>query len=395
MAYFDHAATTQPRPEALQAMWPYLTEQFGNASSVHERGANAANAMDWARTVIAECTGFRASDVIFTSGGTESDNLAIVGIALANPRGRHIVSARTEHEAVLQSIAWLERMHGFEVSWIELDDTGLVSPSALQDVLRSDTTLVSLMLVNNEIGTVQPVAELAAIAHESGALVHCDAVQAAGWCDLSGLGVDALALSGHKIGAPQGIGVALIRSNLALEPAVWGGGQQDGRRSGTENVGGAVAMATALALAERDRQQGAAERVTALRDRLIEGVLAAAPQAKLTGPNPRFPSGGAAGGSPERSRGVEGRAPHIASFVFEDVSGEALLVDLERRGVVCSSGSACAAGKNEPSHVLLALGYSPELAHTSVRFSLGRETTEADVAIAIEALQQSLTDLLA
>lgn len=385
MAYFDHAATTQPRPEALQAMWPYLTEQFGNASSVHERGAHAANAMDWARTVIAECTGFRASDVIFTSGGTESDNLAIVGLALANPRGRHIVSARTEHEAVLQSIAWLERMHGFEVSWLELEDTGHVSASALQDALRPDTTLVSLMLVNNEIGTVQPVAELAAIAHESGALVHCDAVQAAGWCDLSGLGVDALALSGHKIGAPQGIGVALIRSNLALEPAVWGGGQQDGRRSGTENVGGAVAMATALALAERDRQQGAAERVTALRDRLIEGVLAAAPQAKLTGPDPRVLTA-----LNERTS----RAPHIASFVFEDVSGEALLVDLERRGVVCSSGSACAAGKNEPSHVLLALGYSPELAHTSVRFSLGRETTEAEVDLAVEALQQSLADLL-
>lgn len=376
MPYFDHAATTQPRAEVLQAMWPYLTEQFGNASSVHERGKHAAEALDRARMVLAQLTGFASEDVVFTSGGTEADNLGIVGLALANPRGRHIISARTEHEAVLQSIAWLERMHGFTVTWLELDEAGVVTPAALSAALRPDTTLVSLMLVNNEIGTVQPIAKLAELAHASGALVHCDAVQAAGWFELTGLDVDALALSGHKIGAPQGIGAALIRSQLQLEPTVWGGGQQAGHRSGTENVPGAIALATALALAERDRLAGTSERVATLRDRLIAGVLAVAPQARITGP-------------------TQQRAPHIASFVFANVNGESVLLGLEERGILCSSGSACAAGSTDPSHVLIALGFDSALAHTSVRFSLGRETTEAEVDQAVSTLEATLAALRA
>ncbi|MGV1034668.1 MAG: cysteine desulfurase family protein [Microbacteriaceae bacterium] len=395
MTYLDHAATTQPRAEVLQAMWPYLTNEFGNASSVHERGQHAAEALNRARTVLAELTGFRPSDIVFTSGGTEADNLGIVGLALANPRGRHIVSARTEHDAVLQSIAWLERIHGFETSWVEAQPDGSMLVESLHDALRPNTTLVSLMLVNNEIGTVNPIAELTTAAHAVGALVHCDAVQAAGWFDLRGLGVDALAISGHKIGAPQGVGAALIRSHLPLEPTVWGGGQQDGRRSGTENVAGAVALATALALAERDRLAGASERIAALRDRLIDGVLTLAPQARLTGPGSIRPlrslSGGEAG--IETRRTEIARAPHIASFVFEHVNGEALLIELERHGVICSSGSACAAGRTDPSHVLLALGFPPALAHTSVRFSLGHDTTELDINQALTALAASLKSL--
>lgn len=377
MIYLDHAATSQPRPEALQAMWPYLTERFGNPSSVHERGAETAEAMEQARSVIAELTGFAANDVVVTSGGTEADNLAIIGLALANPRGRHLVSARTEHEAVLQSLAALHDQHGFEISWLELTSDGTVTPDALRAALRPDSTLLSLMLVNNEVGTVQPIAELAAIAHSIGALVHCDAVQGAGWLPLSDLGVDALSLSGHKVGAPQGVGAAIIRSRLAVHALQLGGGQQRGRRSGTENVPGAVALAAALALAERDRRAGAAERVAILRDRLIDGVLAALPGARLTGPI-----------APSQ------RAAQLASFVFERVSGEAMLLELERRGVICSSGSACAAGSTEPSHVLLALGLSPELAHTAVRFSLGLETTEADIEHTIWAVSDAARTLL-
>lgn len=373
--YLDNAATTRPRPEALAAMWPYLTDQFGNPSSVHERGAQAKDAMDRARTVLAELSGFRPEDVVFTSGGTEADSLALIGLALANPRGRHLVSARTEHEAVLASIDQLVRLHGFAVSWVELAADGSVSAEALRAALRPDTALVSLMLVNNEIGTVQPIAELAAVAHEAGALFHTDAVQAAGWLPLAGLGVDALSLSGHKIGAPQGVGAALIRAELALEPTVPGGGQQRGRRSGTENVPGAVALATALALAERDRLAGASERIAAVRDALIRRVGEIAPQAQLTGP-------------------ASGRAPANASFVFAGLNGEALLIELERHGVICSSGSACAAGRTDPSHVLLALGFSPELAHTSVRFSLGHDSTAADIEQAATALQASLNSLL-
>ncbi|MFM6973660.1 MAG: cysteine desulfurase family protein [Agromyces sp.] len=374
MIYLDHAATSPPRAEALHAMWPQLTTEFGNPSSVHERGRAAADALERARTVIAELTGFRADDVVFTSGGTESDNLAIAGLALGRPRGRHIVSARTEHEAVLQSLAWLERWHGFSVSWVTPEPDGRITAAAVRRELRSDSTLVSIMRVNNEIGTLNPIAEIAAAAHELGALVHSDAVQAVGWSDVRTLGVDALSLSGHKIGAPQGIGALCVRSGLPLEPTVWGGGQQRGRRSGTEPVALAVALASALAFAERDRQLGASEQLAELRDALIAGVRDVAPHAQLTGP--------------ERER-----AAHIASFVFPGVNGEAVLLGLEERGVTCSSGSACAAGRTDPSHVLMALGFPESLARTAVRFSLGRETSAADIERTIAALDDTLREL--
>jgi cysteine desulfurase len=310
---------------------------------------------------------------VFTSGGTEADNLAVKGIALANPRGRHVVVSPIEHEAVLEAAAYLARVHGFTIDEVEVDAGGLVHPEALARVIRPDTTLVSVQLANNEVGTVQPVAELAAIAHASGALMHTDAVQAAGWLPLSldGLGVDALSLAGHKVGAPKGTGALIVRGRIPLEPVLHGGGQERGRRSGTENVAGAVAFATALRLAEAERAD-AAPRVAELGADLIDRVTTEVPAAVLTG-------------DPDR------RLPGTVSFVFPGTSGEAVLLELERDGVICSSGSACAAGSDEPSHVLTAIGVPAELAQTAVRFTLGAETTAEDVAEAASAVARAVS----
>ncbi|MCI2959267.1 cysteine desulfurase [Agromyces atrinae] len=373
MIYLDNAATTPVRREALEAMWPYLTNDFGNPSSAHDVGASAARGLDAARRTVAAVAGCRASDVIFTSGGTEADNLAIKGIALASTRGRHLVTTRIEHDAVLESVDYLVRVHGFEASFVPTDATGLVDPAELAAAVRPDTALVTIQYANNEIGTVQPISELAAVAHAAGAPFHTDAVQAAGWLPLAGLGVDALSLSGHKVGAPKGSGVTIVRGRTPLEPLVHGGGQERGRRSGTENVAGAVALATALTLAEAEREDAAA-RVSTLRDVIIERVLAALPDARLTG-HPSL------------------RLPGTASFVFAGTSGEAVLLELERVGIVCSSGSACAAGSDEPSHVLTALGLSRELAQTAVRLTLGTgasadeiDRTAASLIAAVETV---------
>ncbi|MRG60960.1 aminotransferase class V-fold PLP-dependent enzyme [Agromyces sp. CFH 90414] len=373
MIFLDHAATSPVRREALEAMWPYLTGEFGNPSSRHRLGDGAARAVDWARGEVAAVAGCRPGDVVFTSGGTEADNLAIKGLALATPRGRHVVVSAIEHEAVLESAAYLERRHGFDVSRLPVDGEGLVSPAALQDVLRDDTTLVSVQLANNEVGTIQPVAALAGVARAVGALVHTDAVQAAGWLPLGldALGVDALSLAGHKVGAPKGTGALIVRGRLPIEPVVHGGGQERGRRSGTENVAGAVAFATALRLAERERVDAAA-RVGSLAARFTARVLAEVPGARLTG-------------------APEARLPGTCSFVFPGASGEAVLLELERDGVFSSSGSACAAGRDEPSHVLTAMGLPADLAQTAVRFTLGRETTADEVDAAADAVARAVS----
>ena len=370
MIYLDNAATTSVKPEALQAAWPWLTSEFGNPSSTHELGNRASVALEAARKAAAKFFNVRASEITFTSGGTESDNLAIIGLSLANPRGKHIVSARTEHEAVLAAIAYLERVHGFETTWVELDEFGQVLN--LKSALRPDTTLVSLMLANNEIGTLHNITKFAAAAHEVGALFHTDAVQAVGWVDLDvkELGVDALSVSGHKFGAPKGSGVLVLRAGAHAEPLIHGGGQESGLRSGTENVAWAVAIATALeALAPAETE---AARVAKLRDEFIKQVLEQVSITKLTG-HP------------------QNRLPNIASFTLEGVSGEAVLLELERRGVIVSSGSACAAGSDEPSHVLLAIGVSTELAQTAVRFSFSHETTAEELKLAAQALAESVS----
>ena len=352
MIYLDSAATTPVRREVLDAMWPYLTAEFGNPSSSHALGHRAAEALKQARATIAAILNCRTSEITFTSGGTEADNLAIKGIALSTPRGRHIVTTGIEHEAVLASCDYLQRHHNFEITHVPVDRFGTVSPLAFADALRDDTTLCTVMLANNEVGTIQPIAELAALAHSRNIPFHTDAVQAAGALDLNvaTLGVDALSISGHKLGTPKGIGALYLRSRIPTEPILHGGGQERGRRSGTENVAGAVGLAKALELATANR----AERMThlsALRDELIRGIVTGVPSAILTG----HPTN---------------RLPNNASFCFPGTSGEAILLQLEERGILCSSGSACAAGRDEPSHVLLAMGVPPEVAQTAVRLSL-------------------------
>jgi len=370
MRYLDNAATTPVRREVLEAMGPYLTREFGNPSSHHTVGESAAAALEDARGRVARILGMRAGDVIFTSGGTEADNLAVkgIGIAAQQRRGaRHLVTTPIEHEAVLQSADYLSRIHGFEVTLVPVDADGRVRAGAVADALRDDTALVSVGYANNEVGTVQDVAAIAAVAHARGLPFHTDAVQAAGWMPLDGTGADAISLAGHKLGAPKGTGVLAARGRVPLEPLLHGGGQERGRRSGTPDVAGAVALATALELAESERERDA-EAVSALRDAFIARVLSAVPAARLTGdPGQRLPG--------------------TASFTFAGTSGEAILLELERRGVVSSSGSACAAGSDEPSHVLVAMGIAPEVAQTAVRFTFphGLRDELMDVADAVVA----------
>ncbi|KQR85916.1 cysteine desulfurase [Microbacterium sp. Leaf179] len=335
-------------------MAPYLTRFFGNPSSHHEIGEAAASALDDARSRVARVLGLRAGDVMFTSGGTESNNAALKGLVLGSGR-RHLVTTAIEHESVLASADYLARFHGTEVAYAPVDAAGTLTPDALADVLRDETALVSVGYANNEVGTIQDAAALAAVAHARGVPLHLDAVQAAGWLPLAGLGADAITVAGHKIGAPKGTGILAVRGRLPFEPLLHGGGQERGRRSGTPDVAGAVAIATAVTLAE-DEREAEARRVSALRDAFVARVLALVPGARLTG-------------HPER------RLPGTASFVFPGTNGETVLLELERRGVVSSSGSACAAGSDEASHVLLALGIAHDEARTAVRFTLPRGLT--------------------
>lgn len=359
--YLDNAATTPVRPEVLEAMAPYLTRVFGNPSSHHEVGEAAASALDDARRRVARIVGMRAGDVVFTSGGTESNNAAIKGLVLGSAR-THLVTTAIEHESVLASADYLRRLHGVEVTHAPVDATGSLTPDALADALRENTALVSIGYANNEIGTIQDAAALAAVAHERGVPLHLDAVQAAGWLPLSDTGADAMTIAGHKVGAPKGTGVLAVRGRLPFEPLLHGGGQERGRRSGTPDVAGAVAIATALELAEAERVEAAA-RVGALSAAFIARVFANVPGARLTG----HPSH---------------RLPGTASFVFPGTNGETVLLELERRGVVSSSGSACAAGSDEASHVLLAVGVDHDEARTAVRFTLPRSLSGSLDAVA-------------
>ena len=384
--YLDHAATSPVRGEVLEAMAPFLTRDFGNPSSHHTVGESAAAALEDARARVARVLGMRTGDIVFTAGGTEANNLAVKGIVLAALAGAarpgaatvdgrpsetdhartHIITTPIEHESILESVHYLERFHGVASTFIDVDGAGRVDPAAVAAAIRPGTALISVGHANNEIGTIQDVAGIVAAAAPARVPVHIDAVQSAGWLPLAGLGADAITIAGHKLGAPKGIGALAVRGRVPLEPLVHGGGQERGRRSGTENVAGAVALATALELAETEREEVAA-RVGAESARFIAGVLAAVPSARLTG-------------DPVR------RLPGTASFVFPEVSGESVLLELERRGVVSSSGSACAAGSDEPSHVLLACGLPPAVAQTSVRFTLGRAGLAGDAPERLAAL---------
>ena len=395
--YLDNAATTPVRSEVLEAMLPYLTREYGNPSSSHTVGEAAASALADARARVAAVLGLRAGDVVFTSGGTEANNLAVKGMAIAawlrsgsQQAGRraHVITSAIEHESILESVDYLSRVHGIDITRLPVDALGLIDPAELATAVRPDTVLVTLGYANNEVGTVQDAAALsAAVARAVGAQpegnadfvrssaprrripLHLDAVQAAGWLPLRAdeLGAEALSLAGHKLGAPKGVGVLAVRGRIPLEPLLHGGGQERGRRSGTENVAGAVGFATALEHAELERVDSAA-RVARLRDDFVAEVLASVPQARLTG-HPVH------------------RLPGTASFTFAGTSGEAVLLELERRGVVSSSGSACAAGRDEPSHVLVAMGIPAEVAQTAVRFTFSHRQRDSlhDVAAAVAA----------
>jgi len=375
--YLDRAATTPVRREVLEAMWPYLTGVFGNPSSTHGVGDEAARGLTAARAAVAGVLGCRPAEVVFTTGGTEGANTAIKGIALAAPRGRHVVTSAIEHEAVLESCAYLARFHDFDVTVLPVGSDGRVDPAALRAALRADTTLVSIAHADNEIGTVQDVPALAAVAHEVGARFHTDAVQSAPWLPigLGALGVDALSLSGHKLGAPKGTGVLAVRSGVPLEPLLHGGGQERGRRSGTEDVAGAVAVATALGLAAETVWSGEGT-ATTVRDAVLDGVLDAVPGAFVTG-----------------SR--EHRLPGHASFCFPGVNGETVLLELEQRDVVSSSGSACAAGSTEASHVLTALGIPEDVARTALRLTFDAALTSDDVPVVVGAVADAVATVRA
>lgn len=355
-------------------MEPYLTAVFGNPASHHTAGETAARALEDARTRVARVFGARVGDVVFTGGGTEANNLAVKGItlaALASGRRRVVVSP-IEHESIRESAAYLARFHGVTVAMPAVDGTGRIGPDALDTVLTDDTAVVSVGHANNEIGTVQDIAALREVVRARRVPLHVDAVQSAGWLPLHDLDADAVSIAGHKLGAPKGTGALVVRGRLPLEPLLHGGGQERGRRSGTVDVAGAVGLATALELAEREREH-AATRVRAATARFIAEVTRRVSDAALTG-------------DPVH------RLPGTASFTISGVSGEAVLLELERRGVISSSGSACAAGSDEPSPVLLACGISPEVAQTAVRFTFGRTALPADAPERLAVLVAEAVD---
>ena len=368
MLYLDHAATSPVRPEVLEAMGPYLSGVYGNPSSHHTAGEAAAGALDDARARVARILGMRTGDVVFTAGGTEANNLAVKGIVLAALEAgrRHLVISPIEHESILESAEYLRRFHAVEVTLLPVDARGRIAPDDLTAAIRDDTALVSIGHANNEIGTIQDATALASVTRAARVPLHLDAVQSAGWLGLRDLGADAVSIAGHKLGTPKGIGALAVRGRVPVEPLLHGGGQERGRRSGTENVAGAVALATALEIAEHEREVVAA-RVGAATRHFIALVLDSIPEAVLTGD-------------------ALHRLPGTASFTFAGTSGESVLLELERRGVISSSGSACAAGSDEPSHVLLACAVTPEVAQTAVRFTFGRVPLPEDAPVRLAAL---------
>jgi cysteine desulfurase len=371
--YLDNAATTPVDPRVFEAMRPFWLEDWGNPSSVYAVGRRARRALDSARDRTAQVLNCRANEIVFTGCGSESDNLAIKGsaLALSEQRGwRHIVTSRIEHHAVLHACDWLEKHLGFEVTYVGVDETGLVDPAEVAGAVRSDTAVVSIMYANNEVGTIEPIAEVvrAVKAANPGTVVHTDAVQAGGLLplDVQALGVDSLALSGHKFYAPKGVGLLYVRRGTPLVHLLSGGGQERGVRAGTENVAYIVGMTTALELADQEHDARVAH-VSRLRDRIVSGVQAAVSDVRLTG-HPTL------------------RMPNSASFAIGGADGESLLLNLDQAGIYASSGSACTSGTLEISHVLKALGLPEAEARGSLRLTTGLRTTDADVDRLLEVL---------
>jgi cysteine desulfurase len=364
--YFDHAATTPPRPEVIAAMAPYLQQRWGNPSSLHVTGIHALEGVERAREHVAALLGGLPEEVVFTSGGTEADNHALVGAWLAHrDRGDHIITTRIEHHAVLHSAEFLHEL-GVQVTYLPVDLTGMVDPQDVREAITERTILVSVMHANNEIGTIQPIAEIGAICRERGVLFHTDAVQTVGHVPISvrDMHIDLLSLSAHKLYGPKGIGALFVRKGVRLFPFVHGGGQESHRRAGTENVPGIVALGEAARLAAQDMEWEVAHN-SQLRDALIEGVLAQVPDSALTG----HPTA---------------RLSNNASFCIAGAEGESLLLGLDSEGIAVSTGSACTSGSLAPSHVLLACGIPPRLAQGSVRVTVGRGSTAEEVARFLE-----------
>ena len=374
--YFDHAATTPLDKKVLEKMTPYLTDVFGNANSQHVFGREAVKAVDNARDTIAKFINCRPSELYFTSGGTESDNWAIRGVAHAfKSKGNRLIISPIEHAAMITTAKALEK-EGFVVDFMKVDKDGFVDLDHLKSIMTKDTIFVGCMLANNEVGTIEPIKEIAKIAHEYGAIAFTDAVQAAGVLDIDvkDLGVDLMSMSSHKIYGPKGVGALYIRNGLRIESIITGGHQERTKRGGTTNVAGVVGFAEAFRIAMAEREKNF-EYVTSLRDRFIDRILQEVPYVKLNGPY------------------KTNRLPANADFSFEFIEGESILFSLDIAGIAVSSGSACSSGSLEPSHVLLSLGLPDELAHGSIRFSFGKHNTVEEVDYAVEEIKSAVKRL--
>lgn len=375
LIYLDHASTTPVREEVLTAMLPYFCERFGNPSSLYSLGQEASDVVEAARGALSRVLNTQPREIFFTSGGTESDNWAIKGFARAHAsKGKHIITTAIEHHAVLHACEALER-EGFAVTYLPVDEYGLVSAAAFKAAIQPDTILASVMFANNEIGTIEPISELAQIAHAAGVVFHTDAVQA--FChepiDVEELGVDMLSASSHKIYGPKGVGLLYVRRGIKLQNLLDGGQQEHGKRGSTENIAGIVGFAEAARLAQTDLVSEHARQL-ALRDHAIKRILAEIPSAKLNG-------------------SWEHRLANNVNFSFEFIEGEGMLLQLAAQGICASSGSACTSGSLDPSHVLLAIGLPHEIAHGSLRMTIGRSTSQANIDQAIDALKAILTNL--
>ena len=366
--YLDNAATTALSPKVLEKMMPYLTDIYGNASSPHSFGQPARIGVEHAREQVARAINADPSEIVFTGCGTESDNTVLFGVAERYAKkGDHIITTNVEHHAILHSCAALEKK-GIKVTYLPVDKGGLVTPEQVRDAITDKTILVSVMFANNEVGTIMPIPEIAAVCHEKGVLFHTDAVQAAGHIpiDVKAMGIDMLSISGHKFQGPKGVGVLYERKGIRLPSYIIGGEQEKGRRAGTENVAGIVGLGEALELAVTNMSETSA-RMTRMRDRLIEGIEATIPEVKLNGLRTM-------------------RLPNNVNFSIKYIEGESILLMLDMAGIAASSGSACTSGSLDPSHVLLALGLTHEVAHGSVRMTLGDDTTDEDIDYVLETL---------
>jgi cysteine desulfurase len=366
--YLDHAATTPTRPEVVKAMLPYFADAFGNPSSIHSYGQEARGALEEARTKVAQLIGARSEEIIFASGGTEADNFALKGIAYANEhKGNHIITTSIEHHAVLEACKFLEK-RGFQITCLPVDKYGVVDPDDVRKAITSRTILVSVMHANNEVGTIEPVEEIGEFVREAGVYFHSDAVQTVGHIrvNVDELKVDLLSISGHKFCGPKGVGALYVRKGTKLVPLMHGGEHEKRRRAGTENVPGIVGLGKAAELAGQEIGKEA-ERLARLRDQLVEGLVEKIDHIRFNG-------------HPTR------RLPNNVNVSVDFVEGESMLLNLDLEGICASTGSACSSASLEPSHVLMALGLSPEQAHGSLRFTFGRENTEADVERVLEVL---------